>query len=199
MNRYLTHFKQLREPEEPLDRFFKSFKYLEKHLGPVLLQLPERLHFKEPVARYLFALLKTKYAQYQFALEARHATWFQSESLALLTHYNIACVIAQSDNVFPYVEHTTTKHIYLRLHGPHELFASGYSPIELQYFASRIRQWRRSGKTIWVYFNNDVHGYAFRNASYLQDLLETSTKGQHDSSLHNERLIVESHQQNSTK
>src|SRR3954462_2984458 len=41
-SRYLTHMKKLKEPEEPLTRFFTRAKRLERTFGPVLYQLPPR-------------------------------------------------------------------------------------------------------------------------------------------------------------
>jgi uncharacterized protein YecE (DUF72 family) len=45
MSRYLTHMKKLKEPEEPLERFFSVFEKLKKKMGPVLIQLPPVLKF----------------------------------------------------------------------------------------------------------------------------------------------------------
>ena len=39
-SRFLTHMKKLKDPEEPVDRFFSRARALRRHLGPVLYQLP---------------------------------------------------------------------------------------------------------------------------------------------------------------
>src|SRR5688500_11004399 len=39
-SRFLTHMKKLKDPEEPLFRFFEAASQLGPHLGPVLYQLP---------------------------------------------------------------------------------------------------------------------------------------------------------------
>ena len=39
-SRFLTHMKKLKEPEDPLDRFFSRARSLGRHFGPVLYQLP---------------------------------------------------------------------------------------------------------------------------------------------------------------
>ena len=41
-SRFLTHMKKLKDPEEPLSRFFERASALERRLGPVLYQLPPR-------------------------------------------------------------------------------------------------------------------------------------------------------------
>ena len=53
-------------------------------------------------------------------MEVRHQTWFSDESLALMKKYNIALVISQSGDKFPYKETVTADHIYVRFHGPRE-------------------------------------------------------------------------------
>ena len=42
-SRYLTHYKRLRDPEEPVERLMTHARALSAHLGPVLLQLPPDL------------------------------------------------------------------------------------------------------------------------------------------------------------
>ena len=39
-SRFLTHMKKLKDPEEPVERFFSRARALRRHLGPVLYQLP---------------------------------------------------------------------------------------------------------------------------------------------------------------
>ena len=58
MSRYLTHMKKLRDPEEPLERFFSVFHHMKKKIGPVLLQLPPILKFNYDIAENLYTLLK---------------------------------------------------------------------------------------------------------------------------------------------
>ena len=41
-SRFLTHMKKLKDPEQPLDRFFSRARQLGPKLGPVLYQLPPR-------------------------------------------------------------------------------------------------------------------------------------------------------------
>src|ERR1051325_3236961 len=41
-SRFLTHMKKLKDPEDPLARFFDNVRELGPRLGPVLYQLPPR-------------------------------------------------------------------------------------------------------------------------------------------------------------
>ena len=172
MSRFLTHMKKLRGPEEPLERFFSVFEPMKAKLGPVLIQLPAMLKFNYDVTEHFYRLLKFKYSPYQFVMEVRHPTWLSEQSLTLMTAFDVGLVISQSANVFPYTEMITAKNIYVRFHGPAELYASGYSDEMLKYFAGRFRQWLAEGHEVWAYFNNDIHGYAPVDATRLQQMVK---------------------------
>lgn len=172
LSRYITHMKKLRGVEEPLERFFTIFEPLAPFMGPVLVQLPPMLKFNYDVAEAFFLLLKRNYKQYEFVLEVRHDSWLTDESLVLLTQHDIGLVIAQSGGVFPYSEAVTSKNVYLRFHGPGHLYASPYSDAMLAEYAGKFRHWVSEGHTVWAFFNNDVHGYAFQDALRLIGFLK---------------------------
>lgn len=170
MSRFLTHMKKLREPEEPLERFFSVFEPMKKKLGSILIQLPAMLGFNYDVAEHLYRLLKFKYTPYQFAIEVRHASWLEEQSLTLMTAFDISLVISQSGGVFPYSEMITARNIYVRFHGPDQLYASAYSDEMLKDFARKFKRWTSEGHVVWAYFNNDIHGYAPADALRLERL-----------------------------
>jgi uncharacterized protein YecE (DUF72 family) len=172
MSRFLTHMKKLIDPEEPLERFFGIFEPMQKMLGPVLIQLPPQLKFTYDRAEYFYKLLATKYRKYDFVIEVRHETWLEEVSLTLMTRYNIGLVISQSGEEFPYSEMITAKNIYVRFHGPHELYASSYSDRMLKEFARKFKRWGKQGHEVWAFFNNDIHGHAVKDAQRLISLLQ---------------------------
>lgn len=176
MSRYLTHMKKLREPEEPLERFFGIFEPMKKQLGPVLLQLPPQLKFNYDLVEYFFGMLKTQYKAYEFVIEIRHDTWLADDSLNLMAKYEIGLVISQSGNHFPYSEMLTAKNIYIRFHGPKELYASSYSDEELLMFSKLMKKWTKEGHEVWAFFNNDIYGYAPKDAARLKALLKQQRK-----------------------
>ncbi len=176
MNRFLTQTKRLKEPDEPLEKFFAAIEPVQHLCGLVLLQLPPSLLFDYERADYLFYLLKTKYKQYDFALEVRHASWLEVDSISLLTKYDIAFVISQSGNRFPYAEMITSKNIYVRFHGSDALYASSYSDEMLHYYALKFLEWTKEKGTIWAYFNNDINGHAIANANRLKEILQKISK-----------------------
>jgi len=167
MSRYVTHMKKLNNPEEPLERFFDVFQPMGPLMGPVLVQLPPFLKFNYDIADHFYKLTATAYKEYEFVMEVRHPTWLQEESLTLMAKYNIGLVIAQSGHTFPYSEMITAKNIYIRFHGPKELYASSYSDEMLMEFAEKFKEWEKEGHAIWAFFNNDIHGYALEDAKRL--------------------------------
>jgi uncharacterized protein YecE (DUF72 family) len=170
MSRYLTHIKRLKNAEEPLERFFSVFAVMQPQLGPVLVQLPSNLPFDYHVAESFYSLLQ-QYKGYAFAMEVRHPTWLREPSLTLMAKYDISFVISQSGDHFPYAEVVTSKNIYVRFHGPGQLYASAYTTGMLEYFAQKFKGWVEEGHTVWAYFNNDINGYAPEDAKKLQSLV----------------------------
>jgi uncharacterized protein YecE (DUF72 family) len=170
MSRYLTHMKKLKDPEEPLERFFTLFEPMRERMGPVLLQLPPMLPFSYERTDYFFERLHKDYPDRDFVLEVRHPGWLEPDALSLLFRYGIGFVISQSKEAFPYLEITTSKHVYLRFHGPEALYASPYTDEQLGYYAKRFGEWVREGREVWAFFNNDIHGYAPVDAQRLIDI-----------------------------
>ncbi|MBW8685063.1 DUF72 domain-containing protein [Chitinophaga rhizophila] len=166
ISRFVTHTKKLNDPELTLPRFFDIFDPVHKHLGPILIQLPERLPFNKEKAAHFFKVL-TQYKGHSFALEPRHTSWMEDEAIALLKRYKIAFVIADAGDRWPYGEFVTAKHIYVRFHGPDGSYAKSYDNTVLKKYARKMIAWRDEGHTVWVFFNNDIHGYAFENARTL--------------------------------
>lgn len=170
MSRYVTHMKKLHDPAETLERFFEVFAPMQRYAGPVLVQLPPSLAFHEEVAAAFFTTLQRDYAEYIYALEVRHASWTGEEALRVLDRYRVPLVISQSGVGFPYAEVTSARDIYIRFHGPGALYASSYSDAELQAFAAKANAWAAAGHRVWLYFNNDVYGYAVSDALRLRDM-----------------------------
>jgi uncharacterized protein YecE (DUF72 family) len=60
----------------------------------------------------------------------------------------------------------------VRLHGHAVTYASGYAESELRAWARKLRRWRREGREVHVYFDNDARGEAPRYALRLLAPLE---------------------------
>jgi uncharacterized protein YecE (DUF72 family) len=60
----------------------------------------------------------------------------------------------------------------MRRHGPDGgKYRGGYSRAALRRDARRVGKWMEQGKSVYVFFNNDVGGHAFRDAQTLQSML----------------------------
>ena len=51
-----------------------------------------------------------------------------------------------------------------------------YAPTHIAADADRIRGWLRTGKDVFVYYNNDIEGYAVDNVRQLIEAIETSKR-----------------------
>ena len=88
----------------------------------------------------------------------------------ILRNYNIGfCIFDLPEVSCPLV--ATTDFIYVRLHGSQSLYSSCYSSMELSKWAHKIVNLAGDHKAIYVYFNNDVEGFAVKNALDLKKYL----------------------------
>lgn len=170
ISRYISHSKQLHDPMEPLKVFFDVYELMKKQMGPVLIQLPARVKFKEEIVENFYGILKQDYSDYTFAMEVRDESWFSDRSLLLMQDYGITLVIAQSSE-FPYFEAFTAPNIYIRFHGPDNLYGSSYSDEALKEYAKKIIAWNEEKYKVWAFFNNDINGHAIANAKRLQEFI----------------------------
>lgn len=165
--RFITHFIKLKEPRQALANFFASgLLRLREKLGPILWQFPPQMPFVEERFRRFFDMLPRDseealrlakgHAQFlngrvwlqadaprpiRHAVEFRHDSFLNERFVALLRVYNIALVVADVANRFPTAEDMTADWTYVRLHGSRQLYASGYTPREIRWWADRVRAW----------------------------------------------------------
>lgn len=170
-HREITHFTRLAQ-REPLEKFFAAVEGLGEGLGVILFQLPPSLKFDaRVVSRFLGWLPKGK----RYAIEPRHASWFEPKAVGVLERHGVALCIADSGGRFPSGEHLTAEFVYVRFHGGERLYASRYTPEQMRTWAEKLAAWGRRG---FVYFNNDFHGYAVENALELKrEVSRLATRG----------------------
>lgn len=172
LSRFITHQMQLVNVERGVWKFFDIFEGMKNRLGPVLIQLPPVLQYDKSLICNFFDLLKESYNQYRFAVEIRNKSWLNDIFFDLLSQHGIAFVVADSGDRYPYYETVTTGFAYLRFHGREQLYASDYREDDLKLYAEKIKLWLNEGKEVWVFFNNDYHGFAVRNAERLGELID---------------------------
>jgi uncharacterized protein YecE (DUF72 family) len=213
-SRFITHMKKLRDVETPLANFFASgVLRLAEKLGPILWQFPERMPADlERFERFLELLPKTSVqaaalaerhderlagrawpeadadTPLRHAFEIRHPGLLGPEFVELLRRHNAALVFADTAGRWPYAEDVTADFVYVRLHGAEELYASGYTDAQLDWWAARIREWRRgcepadrscvspgtarrTARDVFVYFDNDAKVHAPFDAMRLAERL----------------------------
>ncbi len=166
-NRYITHIRKLKDCSEELRRFFDNISLLKRKLGPVLYQLPPSLHKDlERLAAFVKLFPKRKIAVFEF----RHKSWYSYDTYELLGKHNIAfCIHDMPGKESPRV--VTSDIIYIRFHGTSGRYAGNYPKSELQDWVKWLKTRAKNARAIYVYFNNDAHGHAIKNAKQLEKLL----------------------------
>jgi uncharacterized protein YecE (DUF72 family) len=185
--RFLTHMKKLAGVEVPLANFFASgVLALGPKLGPMLWQLPPNLGYDEQRLTSFFDLLpRTTTAAadlagqhdakvpddrawtttdadrpLRHALEVRHRSFCVPEAVDLLRAHDVALVVADTAGKWPLIREVTSDFMYVRLHGDKELYASGYDEAALDRWARSCLGWAADGLDVFVYFDNDIKGFA---------------------------------------
>lgn len=176
-SRFITHVKKFKGIKRATQLFFERVGLLHEKLGIILWQLPPT--WKVNIKRFLEFLkileeqtqrFKEKKITVKHVFEFRHQSWFCKEVYNLLCKYKFGLVIADSPR-FPCVEKVTADFVYLRFHGGKILYGSRYSKKELTDWAKKIKKWQKENFDIYIYFNNDAHAFAVKNAKELKKIL----------------------------
>jgi len=196
---FITHIKRLADVRAPLANFFASgLLKLGPKLGPFLWQLPPNFKFDAKRIAAFFKLLprSTEAAvrlakkhdkrvtgrawmksdanrPLRHAMEVRNKTFVTPDFIALLREHDVALVCADTME-WPRLMDLTSDFVYCRLHGPEELYASGYDDASLDQWATRVAAWARGrepndverassvpakilpARDVFVYFDNDA-------------------------------------------
>jgi len=143
----ITHFKRLKEAEEPTKLMFDTVAALEARLGVVLFQLPPNM--KKDLER-LEAFLALLPAGVRSTFEFRHPTWFDDDVLELLKRHNHALCISDTDDLPTNHIDKTADWGYLRLR------RVNYSREDLTAWVERIKL--QKWKSIFVFFKHEDEG-----------------------------------------
>lgn len=214
-SRFITHSRRLRGAEAALANFFASgVLELGEKLGPILWQLPPDLEFDaDLIDRFLEVLPYETSAAVALAgehddrveevsygdgenhrlrhvLEFRHESFLQAETVRIARRHGTALCSSHSTE-WPYTEEITAGFVYLRMHGPEELYASPYKDGALERWAERINAWHRGDephnasritdlespprkeRDVYVYFDNTARAHAPRDARRLREIMNT--------------------------
>lgn len=212
-SRYITHTKRLNEVRTAVANFLASGPLeLRSSLGPVLWQLPPDMEFRPEILNSFLELLPvdTRAAvslamehddrvedvsygdsdnhRLRHVIEARHESFSNPDTARIARSHGVALAVSHSSR-WPIISQVTAGFVYVRLHGPQELYASQYSQGDLETWADRAETWRqgaivddlqtlsdlnapdRKERDVYIYFNNTDGGFAVENAEALSRLL----------------------------
>lgn len=216
-SRYITHTKRLADVDSALANFFASGLLDLRHkLGPVLWQLPPSMEFEaDRIDGFLASLPHDTDSASELArrhddrvgevtygsednhrmrhvLEFRHESFLDPALVGIARDHGVALALSQSSE-WPHTEEVTAGFVYIRLHGPGELYSSPYGENRLQRWADRVLEWRdgglpadsdrltgrmpprRKSRDVYVYFDNTAEAHAPREAKALTDMIRAAT------------------------
>jgi uncharacterized protein YecE (DUF72 family) len=166
-SKFITHWKRLTDKSRNSLALLESrLRILGPKAGPVLLQLPPMF-----TANYdrLASFLRLLQARRRYAFEFRHPSWYQPAVLRLLREHDISlCLSDHHDAPAPW--QVTASFVYVRGHGPSGRYKGHYSDRTLRSWARDIAKWKRGGRDVYVYFDNDQKSAAPADALRLMKL-----------------------------
>lgn len=163
-SRYGSHMMKLKNAADTIGRFIARAERLGKHLGPILVQLPPKWDIN---ADRLNGFLEAAPRRLRWAFEFRDARWLNDEVYAALSRHGAALCI--HDMIADHPREITADWVYLRFHGGR--YDGNYDAAQLNALARQIASYLDSALDVYVYFNNDLHGHAVKNAADLKVLL----------------------------
>jgi uncharacterized protein YecE (DUF72 family) len=153
-NRKITHFMKLKGAGVEFAFFLKGLNPMEKKMGCVLIQLPP---YMKQDYETLETFLGEKPEWASVALEFRHISWFGDKLNKLLSKYNAALCVAETEDMKPVFERTAG-FTYARLR--HDRYSKG----ELKEWSQRLMKFAGDLEDCFVYFKHDETGDAANRA-----------------------------------
>jgi uncharacterized protein YecE (DUF72 family) len=161
----ITHVKRF----EGTKTLVRDFGHIADLLGPLmgcfLFQLPPSYQYSPARLRGILGQLDPARRN---VVEFRHSSWWNDDVYAAFEEAGaIFCSCSAPRLPDPVIK--TADDIYVRFHGVDRWYRHDYSHLELTDWARRIRE--AHAKRVWIYFNNDLNGYAIKNATMLAEIL----------------------------
>ena len=167
VNRFITHMKKLVGVEDSVAEFIALARRLGRTLGPLLTQLPPSLHKDVPRLVDYLSLLPS---DLDHVVEFRHPSWYDEEVLAALDARG-AGFVAHDLRGLVSPRWASGRAAYVRFHGTGGKYVGRYSEDQLEAWADWSVARARDGRSVWCYFNNDIHGHAIEDAEALLRLI----------------------------
>jgi uncharacterized protein YecE (DUF72 family) len=164
-SRFGSHLKRLTDARSTINYFLAAAERLGRTLGPILIQLPPRWRANP---ERLNSFLAEAPRRQRWAVEFRDPSWLTDEVFSILEKHRAALCLHDMIKDHPAV--LTTDWTYLRYHGE-KSHRGNYTRPALEKAADRISEFLEQRRDVYVYFNNDVRGYAIKNALTLGNIL----------------------------
>jgi uncharacterized protein YecE (DUF72 family) len=181
LGQFGSHRMKLRDAARWLPNHLDRVERLGPHLGPTLVQLPPR--WRRDTAR-LDEFLSVAPDHLRWAVEVREPSWLHDDVFEILHRHGAALCVHDLLADHPWVRTADRTDVpkgparppwtYVRFHGPDALtnkYQGEYGPDRLGPVADRLAAWLDEGTDIYAYFNNDYHGDAVRDATWLRERL----------------------------
>jgi uncharacterized protein YecE (DUF72 family) len=167
-SKFITHWKRLSESSaNSLELLENRLSLLGNKVGPILFQLPPNFRADADRLSEFFKMLSSKR---RYSFEFRDPSWYAPRILKLLAERNISlCLSDHHDAPAPWKR--TADFVYIRGHGPGGRYRGHYDDRTLTEWARRIRSWKKQGKDVYVYFDNDQKSAAPADALKLGRML----------------------------
>lgn len=160
-NRKITHFKKLKGAKGEFEIFLKGLTPVGAKLGCILVQLPPYMKRDHET---LETFLSEKPKSTSIAVEFRHSSWFNDKLNNLLSKYNAALCIVDTEDMKPMFERTAN-FSYVRLRRNH------YSKAELKEWSEMLLKFADALEGCFVYFMHDETGEAANRAADFNAML----------------------------
>ncbi len=170
-HRFFTHLKKFNVDEdfmEKLDGFQSTLKSLKEKAGCVLWQLPGNLHKNLSKLESFCQRLDMNFTH---VLEFRHQSWFDDEVYDLMKENKLAFCSLSAPGKLPEDLIVTHQTAYVRFHGKKEWYDYLYPHDELEKWEKKLNELKEV-EQLFIYFNNDKHGNAVKNARTLKNLFK---------------------------
>lgn len=173
MPRQITHDLRLQNARRQTREFIETMTLFDDKLGAILIQLPPGLTAAEfdTVAKFLADLP----SELDFALEFRHQSWFNFETVALLKAHGVCWTSTEYLDLPKQIALTTPFH-YIRWLGRHGQFErknrlqKDVTP-QLDWWWQHIQPNLDRVHTIYGFFNNDFSGHSPQTCNQFKQLV----------------------------
>ncbi len=164
----ITHYSRLIDCETHVAEFLASIAPAinVRKIGLILFQLPPNFKADLPRLETFLSLpaLRSKTCP-PLAFEFRNTTWFTPEAMALLTKFDAALCIAETEDFVTPEIHTAATHTAFRLR-----HSGGYKPRQITALAQRLTA-LAADRDVYAYFKHEdestgaLNAVAFRKAA----------------------------------